>query len=179
MKHALRASASPPPQLAGQGTPTRNAATSTSKTLRVFYQFLYNNNTRQQTEARDNLHCPWCALNCQELYSLLKHLTLCHSRFKFTYVVSFALKYSIFFVWFFAWIEQLIHQVYSGIKNTIHGKNWPTFGQLELAFWQGQYNHNIFARSSRGEFLAQRGRLSLGIYVPPLTVGQIKLLQVG
>lgn len=84
-KHALRAHASPPPG----STPTRNAATSTITTtskLRVFYQFLYNNNTRQQTEARDNLHCPWCALNCQELYGLMKHLTLCHSRFKFTYV---------------------------------------------------------------------------------------------
>lgn len=87
-KHALRAHASPPPG----STPTRNAATSTITTtskLRVFYQFLYNNNTRQQTEARDNLHCPWCALNCQELYGLMKHLTLCHSRFKFTYVVSY------------------------------------------------------------------------------------------
>ncbi|XP_022080334.1 polycomb protein suz12-A-like [Acanthaster planci] len=52
----------------------------------VFYQFLYNNNTRQQTEARDNMLCPWCSINCRELYSLLKHLTTCHSRFNFTYV---------------------------------------------------------------------------------------------
>ncbi|MBN3310364.1 SUZ12 protein, partial [Amia calva] len=49
--------------------------------LRIFYQFLYNNNTRQQTEARDDLHCPWCTLNCRKLYSLLKHLKLSHSRF--------------------------------------------------------------------------------------------------
>ncbi|KAG8456749.1 hypothetical protein GDO86_002508, partial [Hymenochirus boettgeri] len=48
--------------------------------------FLYNNNTRQQTEARDDLHCPWCTLNCRKLYSLLKHLKLCHSRFIFNYV---------------------------------------------------------------------------------------------
>ncbi|XP_041077874.1 polycomb protein SUZ12-like isoform X1 [Polyodon spathula] len=54
--------------------------------LRIFYQFLYNNNTRQQTEARDDLHCPWCTLNCCTLYSLLKHLKLCHSRFIFNYV---------------------------------------------------------------------------------------------
>ncbi|XP_062853425.1 polycomb protein suz12-B [Trichomycterus rosablanca] len=54
--------------------------------LRIFYQFLYNNNTRQQTEARDDLHCPWCTLNCQKLYSLLKHLKLSHSRFIFYYV---------------------------------------------------------------------------------------------
>ncbi|XP_010871257.1 polycomb protein suz12-B isoform X1 [Esox lucius] len=54
--------------------------------LRIFYQFLYNNNTRQQTEARDDLHCPWCTLNCRNLYSLLKHLKLSHSRFIFNYV---------------------------------------------------------------------------------------------
>ncbi|KAM9819767.1 polycomb protein suz12-B isoform X2 [Syngnathus typhle] len=54
--------------------------------LRIFYQFLYNNNTRQQTEARDDLHCPWCTLNCSKLYGLLKHLKLSHSRFIFNYV---------------------------------------------------------------------------------------------
>ncbi|XP_051986327.1 polycomb protein suz12-B-like isoform X2 [Xyrauchen texanus] len=54
--------------------------------LRIFYQFLYNNNTCQQTEARDDLHCPWCTLNCRKLYSLLKHLKLSHSRFIFSYV---------------------------------------------------------------------------------------------
>ncbi|GAB6031170.1 suppressor of zeste 12 [Chamberlinius hualienensis] len=55
---------------------------------KIFYQFLYNNNTRQQTEAREDLHCPWCSLDCAKLYSLLKHLKLCHSRFIFTYIVS-------------------------------------------------------------------------------------------
>ena len=55
---------------------------------RIVYQFLYNNNTRQQTEAREDLHCPWCTLNCMELYALLKHLKLSHPRFLFTYVVS-------------------------------------------------------------------------------------------
>ncbi|KAM6904785.1 polycomb protein suz12-B-like [Xenentodon cancila] len=54
--------------------------------LRIFYQFQYNNNTRQQTEARDDVHCPWCTLNCRRLYSLLKHLKLSHSRFIFNYV---------------------------------------------------------------------------------------------
>ncbi|XP_071481229.1 polycomb protein suz12-A-like [Diadema antillarum] len=74
-----------------KGAPSsKNGATMTpamaEKVERVFYQFLYNNNTRQQTEARDNLRCPWCALNCLRLYSLLKHLSTCHSRFIFTYV---------------------------------------------------------------------------------------------
>ncbi|XP_055008769.1 polycomb protein suz12-like isoform X2 [Boleophthalmus pectinirostris] len=54
--------------------------------LRIFYQFQYNHNTRQQTEARDDLHCPWCTINCRKLYSLLKHLKLSHSRFIFNYV---------------------------------------------------------------------------------------------
>lgn len=56
----------------------------------VDLQFQYNNNTRQQTEARDDLHCPWCTLNCRKLYSLLKHLKLSHSRFNFNYVVRAA-----------------------------------------------------------------------------------------
>ncbi|KAF0033219.1 hypothetical protein F2P81_015509 [Scophthalmus maximus] len=54
--------------------------------LRIFYQFQYNHNTRQQTEARDDLHCPWCTINCRKLYSLVKHLKLSHSRFIFNYV---------------------------------------------------------------------------------------------
>ncbi|CAH0546506.1 unnamed protein product [Brassicogethes aeneus] len=54
--------------------------------LQIVYQFVYNNNSRQQTEACEDLHCPWCSLNCDQLYTLLKHLKLCHSRFTFTYV---------------------------------------------------------------------------------------------
>lgn len=54
--------------------------------LQIVYQFVYNNNSRQQTEACEDLHCPWCSLNCSQLYTLLKHLKLCHSRFTFTYV---------------------------------------------------------------------------------------------
>ncbi|XP_046751712.1 polycomb protein suz12-B isoform X1 [Diprion similis] len=57
-----------------------------SSTQQIVYQFLYNNNSRQQTEACEDLHCPWCSLDCGKLYSLLKHLKLCHSRFTFTYV---------------------------------------------------------------------------------------------
>ncbi|XP_040187377.1 polycomb protein SUZ12 [Rana temporaria] len=64
----------------------KDVSTESRQKLRIFYQFLYNNNTRQQTEARDDLHCPWCTLNCRKLYSLLKHLKLCHSRFIFNYV---------------------------------------------------------------------------------------------
>ena len=57
------------------------------KPPRIVYQFLYNNNSRQQTDARNDLHCPWCAMSCMELYALLKHLKLSHPRFLFTYVV--------------------------------------------------------------------------------------------
>ncbi|KAL1129190.1 hypothetical protein AAG570_013720 [Ranatra chinensis] len=52
----------------------------------VVYQFLYNNNSKQQTEASCDMHCPWCSIDCRTLYSLLKHLKLCHPRFSFTYV---------------------------------------------------------------------------------------------
>ena len=57
------------------------------KRLRIFYQFIYNNHTRQQTEAREDFMCPWCGMNCAKLYSLLKHLKCCHGRFAFTYAV--------------------------------------------------------------------------------------------
>lgn len=53
---------------------------------RIIYHFIYNNNSSQQTEAVDNFNCPWCSLHCKTLYSLLKHLKLCHARFNFTYV---------------------------------------------------------------------------------------------
>lgn len=60
---------------------------SSSNKLKIVYQFLYNNNSRQQTEASEDLHCPWCTLDCFTLYALLKHLKLCHARFTFSYVV--------------------------------------------------------------------------------------------
>ncbi len=70
----------------------RDLALSSPRKRRIFYQFMYNNNTRQQTEARDDLHCPWCSLNCMQLYSLLKHLRTSHPRFNFTYVVRILIK---------------------------------------------------------------------------------------
>ena len=66
---------------------------SSENVTRIVYQFLYNNNSRQQTEAREDVHCPWCSLNCMTLYGLLKHLKLSHPRFLFTYVVSLKYKY--------------------------------------------------------------------------------------
>lgn len=74
----------------GIGKKSKNEETTSSKAnkLKIVYQFLYNNNSRQQTEACEDLHCPWCSLDCSTLYALLKHLKLCHSRFTFTYVVS-------------------------------------------------------------------------------------------
>ena len=54
---------------------------------RIIYNFLYHNNTLQQTESRGDMRCPWCSLACRKLYSLLKHMSLCHPRFLFTYTV--------------------------------------------------------------------------------------------
>jgi len=68
-----------------QQSPKEQPQQQTSNSLRVFYQFIYNNNTRQQTEARDDFFCPWCSLDCVKLYNLLKHLKTCHSRFIFMY----------------------------------------------------------------------------------------------
>ena len=54
----------------------------------ILYQFIYGPAARQQTEARQDLLCPWCSLDCRKLYPLLKHLQLCHARFTFCYTVS-------------------------------------------------------------------------------------------
>ncbi|KAH8335263.1 hypothetical protein KR074_001086 [Drosophila pseudoananassae] len=53
--------------------------------IQIVYNFMYSNNTRQQTEYTQELICPWCGLDCLRLYALLKHLKLCHARFNFTY----------------------------------------------------------------------------------------------
>lgn len=53
--------------------------------LQIVYNFIYSNNTRQQTEYTQEVVCPWCGLDCLRLYALLKHLKLCHARFNFTY----------------------------------------------------------------------------------------------
>lgn len=58
------------------------------KCVRVIYHFMYGSNSQQQTESRDDLRCPWCSLNCMQLYSLMKHLKLCHPRYQFIYAVS-------------------------------------------------------------------------------------------
>ncbi|KAH3873319.1 polycomb protein suz12-like [Dreissena polymorpha] len=55
------------------------------KKMPIVYQFLYDENARQMTDSRDSAGCPWCTVNCGELYSLLKHLRLCHARFNFIY----------------------------------------------------------------------------------------------
>lgn len=50
----------------------------------LVYQFMHNN-IRQKTEVWDRLKCPWCVQRSSSLYNLLKHLSLCHDRFKFKY----------------------------------------------------------------------------------------------
>lgn len=51
----------------------------------LVYQFIHKG-YRQKTEIWDRLKCPWCVVKAANLYILLKHLTLCHARFKFKYV---------------------------------------------------------------------------------------------
>ncbi|XP_054155235.1 polycomb protein suz12-A-like [Oppia nitens] len=57
-----------------------------SNVVQIKYQFIFNNNIRQITRPRIDMCCPWCSLNCQQLYSLIKHLKLCHCRFLFNYI---------------------------------------------------------------------------------------------
>lgn len=69
-----------------ENIPIVNSNNVKQEKMQIIYQFIYNNNSRQQTEACEDLHCPWCSINCNQLYTLLKHLKLCHARFTFTYV---------------------------------------------------------------------------------------------
>jgi len=62
-----------------------NEISELAKSTRIFYQFIYNNSSRKQTEAQEGLQCPWCSLNCRRLYGLLKHLKLFHQRFSILY----------------------------------------------------------------------------------------------
>ncbi|XP_075159622.1 polycomb protein Su(z)12 [Haematobia irritans] len=67
-----------------KGVSSKKPLAKTEK-IQIVYNFLYSNNTRQQTEYTQEVICPWCGLDCMRLYSLLKHLKLCHARFNFTY----------------------------------------------------------------------------------------------
>jgi len=51
----------------------------------IFFQFMYNSDTQQQTEVRTDLNCPWCMINCLNVYGLVKHLKYCHPRFNFVF----------------------------------------------------------------------------------------------
>ncbi|XP_055372011.1 polycomb protein Su(z)12, partial [Condylostylus longicornis] len=56
------------------------------ESVQIYYNFMYNNNSRQQSDYASTADCPWCRIKCRKLYALLKHLKLCHPRFNFTYV---------------------------------------------------------------------------------------------
>lgn len=64
--------------------PKRKSIAKQKDQMEILYNFIYTG-IQQKTEAAATLNCPWCNLNCFELYKLLKHLSLCHSRFIFTY----------------------------------------------------------------------------------------------
>lgn len=56
--------------------------------LQIAFHFVHNNVSHQTTQNTSSMDCPWCNLNCLSLYSLLKHLKLCHARFAFNFVQS-------------------------------------------------------------------------------------------
>ena len=50
----------------------------------VIYNFVYSNDSVQQTECERSLSCPWCHDNFLAVHSLLYHLSLCHPYFSFS-----------------------------------------------------------------------------------------------
>ena len=91
--HAPPLAPPPPTGTGGTGTcllpPSRPDSSSSSLSNRdkLVFNFLYNNSTLQQTESQGEMRCPWCFLCCERLYSLLKHMSLNHPRFHYTYTV--------------------------------------------------------------------------------------------
>jgi len=59
----------PTPKAAGDAAEAQLGAT---EKFVVHFHFIYNNETQQQTEARADLHCPWCQLNCMTMFGLVK-----------------------------------------------------------------------------------------------------------
>ncbi|XP_037933396.1 polycomb protein Su(z)12 isoform X2 [Teleopsis dalmanni] len=61
----------------------KNGNTNATEKIQIVYNFLYSNNTRQQTEYTEAVNCPWCDINCLRLSSLVNHLKYSHARFNF------------------------------------------------------------------------------------------------
>lgn len=49
------------------------------------FQFVVSKSLKQRTQERNDFICPWCSLDCLQLYSLLKHLKLSHARCLYQY----------------------------------------------------------------------------------------------
>jgi len=56
---------------------------------KIIFNYIYSESGLQKTESHSGeIRCPWCNLSCLKIYSLLKHMSVCHPRFHFTYLVS-------------------------------------------------------------------------------------------
>lgn len=55
---------------------------------KVIYRFIFNKQILQQTRASGDFRCPWCALNCLQIFSLKGHLKFYHSRLNFKFALD-------------------------------------------------------------------------------------------
>lgn len=65
--------------------PTSEQQNASSK---VIYRFWFNNLLLQQTKPQSDFKCPWCGLDCLQIFSLKHHLKFNHSRFNFTILLD-------------------------------------------------------------------------------------------
>lgn len=91
----------------------------TTEKAEIIYQFVYNNNSRQQMQPCETFCCIWCNLDCLALYTLLKHLTLCHARFNFKYIPLTS----------GARIDISINELYDGSPHDIVGSSSFSFSR--------------------------------------------------
>ncbi len=60
-----------------------------SRKPKIIFNYIYSESGLQKTESHSGeIMCPWCNLSCRKIYALLKHMSVCHPRFHFTYLVS-------------------------------------------------------------------------------------------
>lgn len=75
-----------PPSNGVNGQHNNEIEKSTDPTAKSYvFQFVVSKSLKQRTQERTDFICPWCSLDCLQLYSLLKHLKLTHARCLYQY----------------------------------------------------------------------------------------------
>lgn len=124
------------------------------------YQFVMPN-SKQRFKERTDFICPWCSLNCIRMYSLMKHLKLCHSRFLFQLVNEVPIQR------IDVYVNELYDGSYSGAPHDVllgsqRGPTRRTVVTSIMVFHPRRptYNLSEFQEADDGELDQQRQYIS-------------------